>query len=167
MADNGTKFLCQAGLIHCGATFALNVSRHGHQSGNGEYTGATHACDHCIPGPIQGWQHGLGQRIKHRLTDTATNGGLAQSATNYRHKTRAKPIGTAVILVTGILVNFSLAAQLGLLRQYGQTIGFNAAVAAAFTDRVVYKQTLGGINKDALFPSAALLRRTGLLIDDY
>ena len=167
MAYHGAKFLGESRLVHGGAALALDVGGHGDQCRHREHPRAAHAGDHRIPGSPQGRQGWLRQGIEQGIDIGDFHPGLFQAAAQHRDETGTKPLVTAVILVTGALVDLALAPQRGILGQHRQAIGFDAAIAAALAHRIVDKQAPCRVLRRALLPAPPQFRRAGLLVDDH
>ena len=84
----------------------------------------------------------------------------------YGNKARAESFQAAHVLVAGILIDFSLAAEYSFTRHYRQAIRLCAAIAAAFANAVVDERALRWTCELAAFTAPAFFGSTGLIVND-
>src|SRR5690606_20997082 len=92
---------------------------------------------------------------------------LAQAAAMHGDEARAEALDAGIILVAGVLVDFALAPQLGLQRQYRQAVGFLSAIATTFAYGGVDEHALGRVFQLAALAAAAFLGGAGLVVNDH
>src|SRR6185437_6962563 len=80
---------------------------------------------------------------------------------------RAEAFDAGEVLVAARLVDGALAAELGLERLHRHAVRLHATVAAAFADKLVDDDAFVGIGKLPTLAAAALLGRTGLIVDQH
>ncbi len=93
--------------------------------------------------------------------------GLADLGAVHRDEGRAKAVDAGEILVAARLVDFSLAAELGLDRLDRDAVRLHAAVAAAFADEFVDDDALVGVRERAALAAAALFGGAGLVVEQH
>src|SRR6185312_15554716 len=93
--------------------------------------------------------------------------GLPQFAAMHGDKTRAKALDAGKVLVAVRLIDPPLATELGLQRLHRDAVGNGRTVAAAFADPLVDEDALVRIRIEPALAAPALLRRAGLVVDQY
>src|SRR5207245_8337647 len=104
-----------------------------------------------------------GRLAIHREYPPRLPGGRAPG--HDRQERRAVAVQAGIILIAGGLMNLRLSSEFRLDRLHRQAITLHAAVAAAFTDRLVDEDPHRGIGELAALPEPPLLRRAALVVD--
>ena len=173
MAPGAAAFLRQASGVLRDDALAFQVRGHAQQLADGDHAGAPHARDHQAPDRVGA----AGERQRLRLGQHAQAGIVigvgprlaplpAQLPALDGHKTRAKALETAHVLVAAALIDLPLAAELGLQRFDRQAVGLHAAVAAALADQLIDDHPPVWIDHGAALAAAAFFGGTGLVVDD-
>src|SRR5437870_6362291 len=90
--------------------------------------------------------------------------GLAQAATFDGDEARAETVDAGVVLVARRLIDGALATEFGPDGCDRHAIRLDAAVTAAFADKLVDDHALGRIRILAALPSATLFGGAGLIV---
>ncbi len=135
---------------------------------DGDHTRAADAGDEDAPRPVECGHRGLRHGREGHLVEIKRGaaGALHEFATFHRDEARAEALEAGHVLVAARLVDAALAAELGLDRLHGHAVGLDTAIAAALADELVDDDAALGVREFALAAAAALLRRTGLVIDE-
>ena len=138
---------------------------HAEQRADGDDAGAADPGDEDVVGTIER-RHGRHGQIREQRGRIGRGAiGLPQLAAMHGDKARAKALDAGKVLVAVRLVDPPLAAELGLQRLHRDAVGNGGAVAAAFADPFVDKDALVRIRIEPALAAPALLRRTGLVVD--
>src|SRR5690606_5483567 len=127
---------------------------------------AADAGDDDAPRPLGCRQYRLGQRGQGERIRTLRLRRLGRAlvaAAFHRHEARAEALHAGIVLVAGVLVDATLAAELGVHRFDRQAVALHRAVAAAFAHQLVDDDALGRVGEGAALAAAALLGGAGLV----
>ena len=168
MAHHRAVFLRQAHHVDDAGALAFEMRRHAENMADGDDAGAADAGDHDRPGAIERRQLRIGKDREHgAAAGQALHVEAADELSTFdRHEARAEAFEAGIILVAGRLVDLALAAKGRLDRCYGDTVGLDAAIAAAFADELIDEDALVGIGELAALAPPAFLGGTGLVIDE-
>src|SRR5690606_3334696 len=155
MADHRTELLRQTGLVKHAAALAFQVGGEAQHGANRGHASTADTRQQNVVRLGQAWQLRVWQLSKG--LHLSRQARLAQCATMNGDKAWAETFDAAEVLVTGVLIDFPLAALSSFLGQHGQTTGFDPAIAAAFTHCWIDQRALFQILHGAAFAPATLL----------
>ena len=169
MARHCAALLRKARHIDGAETFAIEIRSLTEHRRNGDDTGTADARHDDRVGVIDGRLLRLRQRCKRRRQRIGVRRlrlrHRLHARAMHRHEARAEAVDAREILVARRLVDHALGAKRGFERRHGNAVRLLRAIAAAFANGRIDEGALIGIREQTALAAAALLGRTGLVID--
>src|SRR5690606_21427794 len=123
MAPGGAALLRQAAGVLRDHALAVEVGRHAQQRAYGDDPRAANAADDDAPGAFSQRQHRFGQRREQLQLALLLLFRFLQRAAFDGDEARAEALEAGEVLVAAVLVDATLAAELGFHRFHRQAVG--------------------------------------------